>query len=1240
MKIIFTGGGTGGHVYPNIAIYEKIKEKHPDTTFLYIGTADGAEKRIVKNLDQPIDFMEVISKGLPQTMRSFKTLVALFYIFLGTIQSYFLLRRFKPDLIIGSGGYVAAPVLFAASLLKLKVFIHEQNAVPGRLNRFVARFADRIGVSFSSTANFFPEDKVVVTGYPLRKSIKVGNADKVKEKYKIPAKNKVIFIFGGSRGARTINNAVAEMLPMLLATEDITIILSTGRGYSNDYKAFDDTVKVFQAIGIPAEIEGKLMVREYFDNIDEIYSISDLIISRAGAGTIKEITSLGIPSILIPKINLPGDHQILNAREVERIGGAKVVYEAVKYENNQKSIYVPEDKLLDVIRDTVFDSEALFEMRKNLRQVEKKNSTALILKELEQILEGGNKAKEEQIKIFYLQAADSEKNVELLFDETTIGDSYLCDVYLEGDEQQEDLQFKKGVVKVNGNNVENLLEIEEGAEVIAGGKTLTLKSYLEKVEKVDIEKSTVSKILGSSLGIMFSRFGGLFREVAMAAYFGATNATDIFAVGLTIAYLMRRIVAENALENAFLPIFQRIFHRTTRKKTWEAASSIINFTLLASVILTVLLMVLTPLIIEYLFPGAARRGITVEAIRMTRLILPYLLLVTIASVMTTYLKAFNCFGIAESSSIFFSIGIIGGIVAFYNIAGLYSLGYGVLLGGLLQILVLLPFTSKILGNKALKFSHKPLFNFNSPFNRKYYSQLIPISMDVFLTKTAEIVGKTLALDVSEGCVSFLHYSMTIYRLPFAVISQAINSVILKEFSEKIALFDKKRAKQLFVEGVKTNVFLLTPISILMIVLAKPIVSIIFERNSFTSEMVDNTAYALQFYSIGLIGWGIHSLTARIFSARIDVKVSMFLNFFMLLLNVGLSLYLVKTHLSFAGLALATSLSFMLFAFIRVVVLKSRLAKENILIQSGEMLVSSFKTLIASLLMVIVLIEAKYVFSEIVFTNKFIENIVMVISLSFIGVSIYLLTSIVLKNTDLLVFKRRKRRQASKIPVAMLSPFNFLAKVAKEPETYKADYQYKINIYISSKRWEIQNVGIKLIGLFKDKSKAGYLADILASGKENGFVRRNALHALRHLNVWNSEMKLLLMKLLEDSYYEVRVAALDYMTQCCTPDDYAHYQDALQRRMKKAAMEEKLALLRLIAKIGPKDEIENLEQFYLNGNSLIREELLQLFHSFYRRKLLDAREVRENIERILITSNNMKAEFKLKVIIKKIYKEIE
>jgi len=1252
-KVVFTGGGTGGHVYPNVAIYERLKESYPDSSFLYIGTRKGAENRIVKNLPEPIDFEHVLSRGIPQKIKSLQTLFSLAYIFLGTVKSFFLLRKFKPDIVIGSGGYVAAPVLFAASLLKMRVFVHEQNAVPGRMNQFIARFAEKIGVSFASTAQFFPPEKAVFTGYPLRKSLSIKKSDNIKEKYKIPEKNKVLFIFGGSTGARTINNAVAELIPAFLGMDDLTVILSTGRGYSKDYKAYDDTIKIFGEIGVPPEVEGKLIVREYFDNIDEIYSIADLVISRAGAGSIKEITTLGLPSILVPKIDLPGDHQILNAREVEKIGGARIVYEEVKYRDNSRTIFVPETKLMETIRETIYDSDLLFNMRKNLRQIEKQKSSELVQKEIAQIFKGKEKAEEKQVKIFYLHSPQTEKNMELVFNTTTLGNSFLCDQYIDNldedvmvdlkmlkDGEQIIARKKKGRASLNGKEIDDWTVMEEDSELVVGGQAFILKSYHEKVETIHSHKSTSAKILGSSLGIMISRFGGLFRQIIIAAYFGAFRAADIFIVGLTLSNFMRRIVAENALENAFLPIFNRLFHRSTRKRTWEASSSITNFTLVLSFLITVIGIIFTPWIVSTLFHSFAEKGMLQETIKMTRLIFPYLFLVTLASIFTTYLKAFNRFGLAESSAIFFSIGTIMGILVLHESAGLYSIGYGVLLGGFMQIIFLLPIMFRLFKNKSIGFSYKPVINFSSPSNKRYYSQLVPISIDVILARVTELVAVFLASALKTGSIAILNFAVTIYRLPFSVISQAVNSVILKEFSEKIALFDRNKAKRLFLDGIKTNIYLLTPISILMIVLASPIVSIILERGKFDAAQTAATAYALQFYSIGLIGWGIHALTVRVFSARLDIKTSMILNFFMLIVNVGLSILLVNTALDYAGLALATSISFMVFALIRVVVLKNKMEKEEIFIKYKEILVSFAKTLFSALLMVIVLIQAKLLMKEIAFDSRTIGNLVLLVSLSFIGISVYFLSSLMLKNTEVLIFKRKFLRKENNVPLSMLSPFRFLEKVSKNSDAYREDYLYKINIYTSSSSWEIRNVGIKLVGIFGDKSKAPYLKSILESRSENGFIRRNALISLKHLNIWNSETKKLLIDLLEDPYYEVRAAALDYLAKNSTVNDFELIKPAVHQKLKKSSIEEKLACLRIIAKIGDKEDLDSLKPYYLSSNSLIREGILEIVYHFYRRKILTADDIRDYIGNILITSNNMNPQFSLKKIIEKIYKEIE
>ena len=518
----------------------------------------------------------------------------------------------------------------------------------------------------------------------------------------------------------------------------------------------------------------------------------------------------------------------------------------------------------------------------------------------------------------------------------------------------------------------------------------------------------------------------------------------------------------------------------------------------------------------------------------------------------------------------------------------------------------------------------------------------PISLDVTFSKITEVVSKVLASALKEGSIAVLHFALILFQLPFAVISQAINTVILKEFSRQIALFDKDKAKQLFIDGIKANLFLLTPLSILMIALTDPIVSIILERGNFDQAMVSHTAKALKFYAIGLVGWGIHSLTVRIFSARIDIKTSMILNFFMLLANIGLSLWLVNTPLTFAGLALATSLSFLVFALIRVIVLKVKLAREEIVIQHQGILVSFAKTLLATIIMVIVLIEARYVFIKLEFPSRIVGNLFLLISLAFIGTSIYFLVSLILKNTEMLIFKSRLRKNGGEVPISMLSPFQFLEKVTKNSDAYKDDYFYKINIYSASGRWEIRNVGVKLIGLFKDGSKVDWLGDLLKSRNENGFIKRNALHSLTQLNACNPALKPIITDLLRDSYYEVRAAAISYLAKCGTAGDYQEHKEMLHHRLKKRKLniEEQLAWLKLVARWGGKEELDMLQDFYLSSNSLVREELLELLYSFYRRKLLSGNELKEQVGKILITSNHLNPEFKLKAIIKKIYKEIE
>ena len=1272
-RFLFTGGGTGGHVYPNIAIYEALKEKYPDAEFLYIGTRKGSEATVVPSLSQPMEFVHVPARGLPQRTRSLKSLLAMVAIIRGTIRSFFILRRFKPDIIIGSGGYASAPVLLAAALLKKSVFIHEQNAVPGRLNLFVARFATKIGIAFPSTASFFAPDKVIVTGYPLRRAIRASSGEsalpplvgdrfearrddlKDREKFGIPQDSRVLFICSGSMGARTINRAAAEIIPRLLGLPNLFIILSTGKAYGKEYRAYDDTVRLLEQKGCPPQIEGRLLVREYFDHIAGVYELSDLVVSRAGAGAIQEITAMGLPAILVPKIDLPADHQILNAREIEKAGGARVLYEEVGVRGKKNEIFLDPDAFFHAVEELLAAPERLAAMRKNLLAVDRPDSTAIILNALEGIIEKKGPTEEREIQVYYLQAVAEEKNLELPFPSTTVGNTRLADIPLEGisgalrfvirfvpgEEFPAMVRNQRGRILLNDKAIIGWAPLRPDDRITCAGHAYIFKSYQEISRENDIASGRTAAPRGrsffSSVAARLADFG---RAVAAAALFGAGQAVDMFSAILAIAGFLRRLVGANATGRAFLPIFLRLFQRGPRRKTWEAASSLTLYTALLSLLIAVAGIALTPLLVRWLLPGFAASGHAPEAGTMARILFPGIFLGTLAALMAVYLRAFNRRAIADASSLLFALGAIGGIFLLLPGSGMNALTWGVLLGCLAQILFLLPFLLKALRLPELEFSFRPSWRTNSQVTRKYAARLAPAGLGAALAQSPPLVERFVASALRVGSISYLYFAMEIFRLPFSLVSQSIRRATLRGLTGTAAMLDRERTGKLLVEGVRINLFLLAPLSILMIALANPLVSLLLERSRFSAQAVVSTSLALQFYAIGLCGWGIHALTARILAARMETRTAILLDLLLLACHLPLVVWLAGTPLRFAGIALATSIAYTLSALVRVAVLQVRLQREGGSPASGEMISSVGKTLSASLLMVIAIIEAKFVFNRIQFDSRTIQNIMFCVTLTFMGTAVYFLSSLLLKNTGILIFKKRSADARRPTPVSLLSPFKFLETVAVNPDFFKSEYRYKVGLYLSSPSWEIRNVGIKLIGLFKDKSKSSYLVDLLASGRGNGFMRRNALVALKAVNPWSEEIKKLLLRLLKDSYFEVRAAALDCLGQNISEGEYAGLRPVVLRRLDHGSSEEKVACLRLIARKGDLDDLPRLERLYLDSNSLIREEVLELLYSFYRRNLLKGEAIKRQVQQVLVTSNHLTPEFRIKSIIQRIYREID
>ncbi len=364
MKYLIAGGGTGGHIYPAMSIADVIMKNDRSSSIIYVGVKGKSEKDILNNLIQTTRFrIKLIrSSGLPRNLFSVKFLKFIVNLKIGIAQCFSIFISFRPDIIIGTGGFGAFPVFFTNIFFRKKSFIHEQNVYPGLANRIMVKIADRSGVSFKETLNYFPKNKAVLVGYPVRWKSRSLNKEASKSKLGFEPQKKIIFFFGGSQGARSINNALVDSLKILLEKENIGIIHSTGGYVSKEYNAYSDTITGLKNNGINGSIPGKYLVESYFSNINEIYSAADLVVSRAGAGTVVELAAMGIPSVLIPKTLVPGDHQYYNAKALSNVGGAIVIREEIISQKNEKREKIDSKKLTDAIFAVIDDELKLKEM--------------------------------------------------------------------------------------------------------------------------------------------------------------------------------------------------------------------------------------------------------------------------------------------------------------------------------------------------------------------------------------------------------------------------------------------------------------------------------------------------------------------------------------------------------------------------------------------------------------------------------------------------------------------------------------------------------------------------------------------------------------------------------------------------------------------------------------------------------------------------------------------------------------
>jgi len=358
MKVIISAGGTGGHIYPALAIINKIKEKEPNSEFLYIGTHNRMEKDIVPKHGIPFETIEIYGFNRKKLHKNFKTIKC----FMNAIKRCKkLIKEFNPDIVIGVGGYVTGPVIYSAKKLGYKTFIHEQNSIPGKANLFLSKYADRIGVSFKSTMKEFPEYKTVFTGNPCSENALKVSESKKSEFGLSESKPLVLFVMG-SLGSSRVNDFLIKTMA-LFNGKDYEVLYVTG---ASEYDKLKD-------IKLPRNVK---MV-PYIENMPRIMKKTDILVSRAGASTLSEIIALELPSVLIPSPYVPDNHQYKNAMDLVSKNAAILVEE----KNLKGDILVATiDKLLE-------NKNELNEMKKNLKELSIPESATKIYNEISEIID-------------------------------------------------------------------------------------------------------------------------------------------------------------------------------------------------------------------------------------------------------------------------------------------------------------------------------------------------------------------------------------------------------------------------------------------------------------------------------------------------------------------------------------------------------------------------------------------------------------------------------------------------------------------------------------------------------------------------------------------------------------------------------------------------------------------------------------------------------------------------------------
>ena len=363
MRVIISAGGTGGHIYPALAIINKIKEKEPDSEFLYIGTHNRMEKDIVPSKGIPFRSIEMygFSKKVFQNIKTVKCLFKAFK------ECKKIIKEFNPDIVIGVGGYVTVPVIISAKKLGYKTFLHEQNSLPGKSNKFLSKYCDLIGVSFESSLDKFPRGKVVMTGNPCSEDALKAPV-LLKSTLGLSAPKKLVLIVMGSLGAGRVSKFLESELNKF-AGKDYEVLFVTGKG------SYDEVMKH----SYPKNVK----IIPFYEGLTSVMKKTDVMVSRAGASTLSEIIALEVPTILIPSPYVANNHQYLNALDLINKKAALMIEEKDLLDG---SLFSEVDKLIN-------DDDKIKEIKSNLKSMQVKDSANIIYENLKRIVSKDGKNK-------------------------------------------------------------------------------------------------------------------------------------------------------------------------------------------------------------------------------------------------------------------------------------------------------------------------------------------------------------------------------------------------------------------------------------------------------------------------------------------------------------------------------------------------------------------------------------------------------------------------------------------------------------------------------------------------------------------------------------------------------------------------------------------------------------------------------------------------------------------------------